>query len=433
MESFNASIVALITMVSLIIGAFLGIYTKPTEKTNAIIMAFGVGALIQALSLELAFEGAERLLHEAHLLPITAWSWVAGGFLIGGLMYYFGNSILEKKGAALRHKATTKKFVVEKKKESFSRILKLLSKSEVIRSLPAEEMEEFIDHLHEVKFTKDHIIFNKGDEGGSLYIIEEGEIVISNPTDNIILSTLKKGNIFGEMAIVKGEPRSATAIAGTEVALLEMSKNNFDHILHKSNILRSAVDKLISERLIRNIKQAESVNEQKEWEKKAVGHISKISNAYSNAMIVSHAKQAAPYAIFLGAMLDGIPESVVIGAGFRSFSSFSFTFAIAVFLANLPEAMASSITMKKANFSNKKIFGLWGFLVFAGSISAYFGNLFLSNASPVVITTAEAIAGGGILAMVASVMMPEAFEHGGPSVGIATIVGFLTAFLFSII
>jgi ZIP family zinc transporter len=59
------------------------------------------------------------------------------------------------------------------------------------------------------------------------------------------------------------------------------------------------------------------------------------------------------------------------------------------------------------------------------------GNIFLAGASPVVLTLVGAMAGGGILAMVSSVMMPEAYEHGGASVGLATIAGFLTAFLFT--
>ncbi len=72
MQQIEASIVALLSMVSLLIGALLGLYAKPSHKVNAIVMAFGVGALIQALSLELAFEGAERLLHKAHLSPLNS-------------------------------------------------------------------------------------------------------------------------------------------------------------------------------------------------------------------------------------------------------------------------------------------------------------------------------------------------------------------------
>lgn len=59
-----------------------------------------------------------------------------------------------------------------------------------------------------------------------------------------------------------------------------------------------------------------------------------------------------------------------------------------------------------------------------------FGNIVLADAPPTVLTLVGAVAGGGILAMVSSVMMPEVYEDGGPSVGLATIAGFLFAFLF---
>jgi ZIP family zinc transporter len=69
----------------------------------------------------------------------------------------------------------------------------------------------------------------------------------------------------------------------------------------------------------------------------------------------------------------------------------------------------------------------------AGVVAAALGNIFLLGAPPTVITLVEAIAGGGILGMVSSVMMPEAYEHGGAEVGLSTIAGFLCAFLFSVI
>jgi len=144
-----------------------------------------------------------------------------------------------------------------------------------------------------------------------------------------------------------------------------------------------------------------------------------------------HAAAGAPLALFLGALLDGIPESVVIGSSYVSLDSFQFTFLVAVFLSNLPEAIGSAAGMKQAGFSTTRIFTLWGLLVVAGAVAAGLGNAFLVGAPPALLTLVGAIAGGGILAMVSSVMMPEAYEDGGPAVGLATIAGFLSAFLFN--
>ena len=89
--------------------------------------------------------------------------------------------------------------------------------------------------------------------------------------------------------------------------------------------------------------------------------------------------------------------------------------------------------MKAAGFKNMRVFGLWGMLLLAGAIASALGNVFLSTAPPILLTLVGAIAGGGILAMVSSVMMPEAYEDGGPSVGLSTIAGFLCAFLFNFV
>jgi hypothetical protein len=56
---------AALSLVSMVIGTFIGVYAKPTQRTNAIIMAFGTGALIQALAIELALKGAQRLTDRA--------------------------------------------------------------------------------------------------------------------------------------------------------------------------------------------------------------------------------------------------------------------------------------------------------------------------------------------------------------------------------
>ncbi|MCX5826485.1 MAG: hypothetical protein NTV58_00555 [Deltaproteobacteria bacterium] len=80
----SASAMAVIAMTSLVFGALVGFYTRSSQKVGAMIMAFGTGALIQALALQLAFEGAERLMHKAHLSGIQSWLWVAGGFIVGG-------------------------------------------------------------------------------------------------------------------------------------------------------------------------------------------------------------------------------------------------------------------------------------------------------------------------------------------------------------
>ena len=124
---------------------------------------------------------------------------------------------------------------------------------------------------------------------------------------------------------------------------------------------------------------------------------------------------------------------MVIGANFETLDAFRFTFLVAIFLSSVPEAIGSTLGMRQAGFSTRRIFTLWSLLVLAATLAGGLSSAFLVEASPVLLTVIGAIAGGGILAMVSSVMMPEAYEDGGPAVGLATIAGFLVAFLFAFV
>ena len=439
----GATLMSVAAMVSLIIGAAIGIYSKPSQKIHAAIMAFGTGALIQAVVLELAYESAERLIRETHIAGITSWMWVSAGFVVGGIIYYVGNKVIETRGGALRHPATTKLYLLEKKREEYAELLRSLSKVELLRSLPPEEMEELLRHVSPVKVQAREVIFREGDKGDALYLIDSGEIDIivgdgkrrpkvkGSTASSNKLARLGQGKSFGEMALLIAEPRSATAVAVTDCTLLKISKEDFDELIQKSHRLRAAVEDLNSQRLLQNVRSAADQIDSERWQKVALANIQRISRSEERDLIKEHVASGAPLAIFMGAMLDGIPESIVIGASFVSLATFKFTFLAAVFLSNLPEAMASAAGMMDAGFSTFRIFRLWLGLVIAGAVAAALGNIFLTTAPPALLTLVEAVAGGGILAMVASVMMPEAYEHGGASVGLSTIAGFLTALLFT--
>jgi zinc transporter ZupT len=284
-----------------------------------------------------------------------------------------------------------------------------------------------------VTFQKDEFIFKKGDVADGLYLIIEGHVNVldqHDPSKNVMAS-LSPGESFGEMALLTGEPRYASVFTTSQVSLLKINKSKFNSLIKVSPFLRQAIEQLNSQRIMKNVQTTHMDKEH--WLKIALSNIERLSKTEEYQYFNKNVPKGAPLAIFLGTLMDLIPESIVIGAGFNDFSSYRYTFLAAVFLANFPEAMASSNAMMMAGFSKKKIFRLWGMMILAGVIAAILGNVFLHSASPVIITFVEAIAGGAILGMVASVMMPEAYEDGGSEVGLATIAGFLIAFLFTII
>ncbi len=137
-------------------------------------------------------------------------------------------------------------------------------------------------------------------------------------------------------------------------------------------------------------------------------------------------------AMFLGALLDGIPESFILGITIASGTGVSVAFVVAVFVSNIPQGVAGTSALKKAGSSSRHIFGMWTALTIASAISAGIGYT-LGNTQHLTGLYAEAFAAGAVLTMLANSMMPEAFENGGALVGLVTVVGYLLAAALTIL
>src|SRR3954469_23616728 len=133
-------------------------------------------------------------------------------------------------------------------------------------------------------------------------------------------------------------------------------------------------------------------------------------------------------AIVLGIVLDGIPESIVIGLSLLEGGGVSVAVIAAVFLSNLPEAVAATTGLALAGWAHARIMYLWTAVMAVCAFSSLLGYAAFDSASPRTIAFVLAFAGGAILTMLADTMMPEAFKHGGKLAGLATTFGFALAF-----
>ena len=153
---------------------------------------------------------------------------------------------------------------------------------------------------------------------------------------------------------------------------------------------------------------------------RAQGHESKEAAAISGT------------ALLVGAILDGIPENAAIGISLRAEGAgLGIILLVAVFMGNLPESISSSVGMRREGRSRLYVVGVWGAAAVVTTLAAVVGYEVLQGLSADMISALLALAAGGILAMLADTMMPEAFENGGPFVAIATSIGFLAAVLIS--
>jgi ZIP family zinc transporter len=133
-------------------------------------------------------------------------------------------------------------------------------------------------------------------------------------------------------------------------------------------------------------------------------------------------------AIAVGALLDGVPESVVLGLTLLTGGAVSPAVLAAIFISNVPEGLSSAAGMKRAGRSARYVFGVWIGIALASGVSALVGYVALDGVSPTVVAVITAVAAGAILAMLADTMIPEAFERAHVLTGLITALGFLTAF-----
>lgn len=139
-------------------------------------------------------------------------------------------------------------------------------------------------------------------------------------------------------------------------------------------------------------------------------------------------KGGSGLAIAVGALLDGIPESIVIGLSLLGERGVSIVAVAAIFLSNIPESLSSAAGMKRAGRSPRYIFGIWGGIALASGVAALLGYAVFRHFSPQIVAATTAVAAGGVLAMLVDTMIPEAFEETHDFAGLITVTGFLAAF-----
>ncbi len=146
------------------------------------------------------------------------------------------------------------------------------------------------------------------------------------------------------------------------------------------------------------------------------------------APVVPAASAGVGLAVAIGALLDGVPESLVLGLSIADGGAVSIPMLVAVAVSNVPEGLSSAAGMKHEGRGARYVFGVWGGIVLVSGVAAMLGFALLSGASPDVVALVTTIAAGGIMAMVANTMIPEAFAADRSLTGLWAALGFALAF-----
>ncbi|MEM6835426.1 MAG: cyclic nucleotide-binding domain-containing protein [Cyanobacteria bacterium P01_C01_bin.120] len=401
---------------SLLIGAILGICWKPGRVVTAAIMAFGSGTLLAAI----AFDITQPVYEQAGFWPLLV------GFTIGGALFTLIINYIDDRGGFIRHPSSSRRFFYHHRQEETSEVLDEIAHVEMLHNLSPSEVQAMIPLLKPLTVEPGTTLCQEGSAGDAMFIILAGEADIYKGPQ--LMAQLGAGEMFGEMALLTGEERSASVVARTPMKLYELDKSDFDGMLTRSPHLASGLSRILARRLRETTQSTAKARERSEgqWRQQVLDSV-EVDFPLSEQQIQQLAKSSAPLAILVGTLMDNIPEALVIGFNVGN-GSISGSFLMAVFISNIPEALSSSVGMQQAGTAARRILTLWAGAVLLCGLTAMLGNFLSTVASGWVLGSAQALAGGAILAMLSSTMMPEAYELGGGTVTYSTIAGFLVGF-----
>jgi zinc transporter, ZIP family len=133
-------------------------------------------------------------------------------------------------------------------------------------------------------------------------------------------------------------------------------------------------------------------------------------------------------AIVLGTVLDGIPESFVLGASLVEEGVVPIAVVVGVFVSNIPEALSGTAGLLAAGWQRMRVFKMWSAVVAASVVATVAGWFLIDRMASGSGAFVTAFAAGALLVMLADTLMPEAFELGGREAGLLTALGFAVGF-----
>jgi CRP-like cAMP-binding protein len=380
-------------------------------------MAFGAGALLFALSIEIVAESVEH----GGFLPLAV------GALAGGLLFQAANQMLCSEGAFLRKVSVAARYLTREKQRNADALLERLARVELLQVLEPDEMAQLVPAVRVIELAEGADLFREEESGDALYLIDTGQVAVLR--GGVQMAVLADGDVVGEMALVTGAPRTATVRAVTPTRLLHVPKSAFDLLLQASPALRARLHELFTART-EDIKRHLLVTEAEiqSWQDRAAErlHESLVATRADLEDAAAARGGTAARGIWLGNLLDAVPEAIVLGTTVST-ASLSWPLLVGIFLANGPEALSGSQLMRSAGMTRGRILLMWASIVPVAAVAAAAGSLFFAGLSPQAFGLIEGLAAGAMLVMIAETMLPEAFERGGAVVGVSTLLGFLAA------
>ena len=440
-----------VSAVSLPLGSLIGLNIRFKERYIAILAAFGAGALIAALSVELVAPTAFALTEPGHADTRAAHAnflaLLVGG-IFGGLLFVVLDAAINEKGGYLRKTSTTLAYMAERRRKDVRKVMQAVLEAPPFDNLPAEMADLVAGMLRPVNFKRDQRILGLDGEVSHAYIVLEGEVDVE--ISGKPATTLGPGTVVGvALLFVPALSDLGVIRAKTDVKCLALNREDVDHLRTLSPKFDEACRSLAATRMDQLEQYLTTrLHEASEWTRSAASALRLGAPVPALTIRRAHAEhKGSPLAVWLGILLDGIPESIVIGAGLfvviaaqpevdslRFIQVIPYTLIAGLFLSNFPEALSSSANMLAAGWTRRRVFFRWFALMVMTAVGAGLGFLLAGVLSETWLVLFEGVAAGAMLTMIAAAMIPEAAAHGKPNeVGLSTLAGFLAAVFFKLL
>lgn len=302
----------------------------------------------------------------------------------------------------------------------------------VFASLPETSVRRIADRMAMIAVDQAATLFHAGDTAERLMWVIDGEVRLEEPRETGSAQLVHPGEAFGGLSFLTGGRHVLTAVATEPTELAVLRRTDFLELVDEDPDLRSRIGEFVKSAEVSEY----LVGGQHVDPKRAAAWMSKAAQTIESRRLVPTVEEltssvagqhGAAMAMYLGILLDGIPESFVIGANVLSLGTLSLSLLAGLFLANLPEAMSSAVGMREQGMGIPRIMTMWTSLMVITGLGAAFGTILLADAPDVLFALIEGIAAGAMLTMIAETMLPEAFHKGGGLVGLSTLGGFLAA------
>jgi len=335
----------------------------------------------------------------------------------------------------IRHGTVPRVRTVDHNQQGFIEMAPRLKRSKLLVDIPPGEIAAVAERLIYKHHHTGEALFHDGEIADRLYIIDRGEVSLLDTRDPThSREILSPGCVFGTLGCISGARHTTAAVAAEDTSYWVLRRCDLPKLLHQAPVLRSQFGHLLHDQAMGGYLRSRhglDPDKTRRWLSRVDADLDRSRPLTAIADMLGGIKghQSAALAIWLGILLDGIPESLVLGT-IQAKESISLSLIAGLFISNYPEALSSSIGMRHEGLGFGRVLLMWSSLVLITGTGAALGALFFGNVSPGNFSIIEGIAAGAMLTMIAQTMLPEAYLKGGNVVGLATLMGFLTALFF---